>query len=155
MELFCFPPGHFKIICASVPCAEYSLAKTTAPRDFERADALVIKVLKLVEYFSPKIWWIENPRTGHLKTRPFMKHLPFVDIDYCQFSDWGYQKPTRFWGSTNLGLFAHVRCPDRSCLNVVTDDTGFHHKERLGGNTMKYKTTLRGRIPPQVGGLSH
>ena len=62
-----FLPGHFKIICASVPCAEYSLAKTTAPRDLERADALVKRVLKLVQYFSPKIWWIENPRTGLLK----------------------------------------------------------------------------------------
>ena len=90
-------PGHFKIICASVPCAEYSLAKTTAPRDLGRADALVKRVLKLVQYVSPKIWWIENPRTGLLKTRPFMKILHFVEISYCQFSDWGYEKPTLFW----------------------------------------------------------
>ena len=73
-----------------------------------------------------------------------------MDIDYCQFSDWGYQKPTRFWGSTNLGLLAHVRFPGRSCLNVVVDDTGLHHKERLGGNSMKFRTTLKGRIPPKV-----
>ena len=145
-----FLPGHFKIICASVPCAEYSLAKTTAPRDLERADALVKRVLKLVQYFSPKVWWIENPRTGLLKTRPFMKNLPFVDIDYCQFSDWGYQKPTRFWGSPNLGLLAHVRCPGRTCLNVVVDDTGVHHREKLGGNHMKFNTTQKGRIPPKV-----
>ena len=46
-----FLPGHFKIICASVPCAEYSLAQTTAPRDLERADSLVKRVLKLVQYF--------------------------------------------------------------------------------------------------------
>ena len=49
-----FLPGHFKIICASFPCAEYSLAKTTAPRDLERADALVKRVLKLVQYFHQK-----------------------------------------------------------------------------------------------------
>ena len=50
-----FSPGHFKVIAASVPCAEYSVAKTTAPRDFSRPDALVYKVLEIVEYFQPKL----------------------------------------------------------------------------------------------------
>ena len=145
-----YPPGHFRIISASVPCAEYSLAKTTAPRNFARADALVSKVLEIVEYFSPKSWWIENPRTGHLKTRPMVKSLPFVDIDYCQFSDWGYQKPTRFWGSPNLGLLAHVRCPGKKCLNMVVDENGMHHRERLGGNAIKFNTAMKGRVPSKV-----
>ena len=59
-----YPPGFFKIIAASVPCAEYSLAKTTAPREFERANVLVCQVMNIVEYFQPKIWWVENTRYG-------------------------------------------------------------------------------------------
>ena len=55
-----FPPKHFKVIAASVPCAQYSVAKTTAPRDLPRADALVCRVLEIVKYFQPKTWWIEN-----------------------------------------------------------------------------------------------
>ena len=141
-------PGHFHLIAASVPCAEYSLAKTTADREFSRADALVKEVLEVVEHFQPKMWWIENPRTGLLKTRPMMRDIPFVDIDYCQFSDWGYQKPTRFWGSFNLSLLPHAKCPGRSCKNVVNEGGSFHHRERLGGNSMHFNTDQKGRIHP-------
>ena len=91
-----YRPGYFKIIAASVPCAEYSVAKTTAPRDFSRPDALVCRVLEIVNYFQPKTWWIENPQTGHLKEKPMMKNIPYVDVDYCQFSDWGYKNPQDF-----------------------------------------------------------
>ena len=111
MELALIFPGYFRVIAAGVPCAEYSLAKSTAPREFFKADALVVRVLDIVSYFSPKIWWIENPRTVLLKSRTMMMNIPFVDIDYCQFSDWGYQKPTRFWGSPNLGRLAHKKMP--------------------------------------------
>jgi hypothetical protein len=145
-----YPPGTFRVIAASVPCAEYSMAKTTAPRDFSKADALVCKVMDIIDHFRPKFWWVENPRTGHLKNRPMMRNLPFVDIDYCQFSDWGYQKPTRFWGSSNLGALPHVKCPGQSCKNIVQGETGFHHRERLGGNDMHFSTTQKGRIPPLV-----
>jgi hypothetical protein len=80
-----YPPGTFRVIAASVPCAEYSMAKTTAPRDFSKADALVCKVMDIIDHFRPKFWWVENPRTGHLKNRAIVRNLPFVDIDYCQF----------------------------------------------------------------------
>ena len=108
-----YPPGFFKIIAASVPCAEYSLAKTTAPRELERAIFLVCKVMDIVEYFLPKIWWVENPRYGHLREQPMVRDIPFVDIYYCQFSTWGYQKPTRFWGSPHLGELPHKNVPGK------------------------------------------
>ena len=92
-----FPRGRFFVVCAGVPCTEYSIAKTTAPRDLESADLLVAKTLEIIRWFSPPFWWIENPRMGLLKDRDVMKGIPFVDVDYCQFSDWGYQKPTRIW----------------------------------------------------------
>ena len=86
--------GYFDIIAASPPCTEYSQAKQTAPRRLEHADALVTRALEIIRYFCPRLWWIENPRGGLLKTRAVVANLPFIDIDYCQFSDWGYQKPT-------------------------------------------------------------
>jgi hypothetical protein len=49
--------------------------------------------MEIIEYFHPEFLWIEHPRGGMLKHRPFMKNIPFLDVDYCQFSDWGYQKP--------------------------------------------------------------
>ena len=79
-----------------------------------------------------------------------MKNIPYVDLDYCQFSDWGYKKPTRFWGSINIGKLPSVRCPGRECKNVVVSDDGFRHKEKLGGNKMKFSTVLKGRIPSKV-----
>ena len=84
------PPGHFQVIAASPPCTEFSSAKTTAPRDLAGADRLVQRTLEIIHYFKPQKWWIENPRTGLLATRPYMADYPFVDTDYCQYSDWGY-----------------------------------------------------------------
>lgn len=57
-----FPRGHFQVIAAGVPCEEYSRALTLRPRDFEKADALVLKTLEIIDYFNPTIWWIENPK---------------------------------------------------------------------------------------------
>ena len=73
-----YPPGYFKIIAASVPYAEYSIAKTTAPRDFAMADALVCRVLELVQYLEPKIWWIES------QDRPFEKSAYDEKRAFCR-----------------------------------------------------------------------
>ena len=105
-----FPPHFFHLIAAGPPCTEYSIAKTIGERNLAKADTLVQKALEIIEYFQPKIWWIENPRTGLLKTREIVAGLHFIDVDYCQFCDWGYKKPTRLWVSESL---AHV--PDCKC----------------------------------------
>ena len=89
-----FEPGTFALIAAGVPCTEYSVAKTTQPRNLEEADRLVAKTLEIIACFRPKIWWVENPRWGLLKSRKSMENIPFLDVDHCQFSGWGYQKPT-------------------------------------------------------------
>jgi len=97
-----FQPRTFELVAASVPCNEYSVAKKVGKRDMEAADEVVKKTLEIIEYLQPVKWWIENPRTGYLKTRKIMDKYPFVDVDYCQFSTWGYCKPTRIWGSPNV-----------------------------------------------------
>ena len=50
-----FPAGYFKIKAASVPCAEYSSAKTTGPRNFENADTWLYGVLDIIDYLQPQI----------------------------------------------------------------------------------------------------
>ena len=91
-----FPKGHFRVIAAGPPCEEYSTAKTRQPRDFEKADKIVEKTIEIIKWFDPPVWWIENPRGGYLKERECIKNLPFIDVDYFQFSDWGYQNPLVF-----------------------------------------------------------
>ena len=61
-----------------------------------------------------------------------MKGLPFIDVDYCMFSDWGYQKPTRIWGSSNLTKLGDQTC-NGYCGNMEWTPAGkWVHKSTLG-----------------------
>ena len=143
-----YPRGYFDVITASVPCQQYSQARTTSERNFEHADAIVKRVLKIIRYFNPGIWWIENPRNGHLKDRPFMQKIPFCDVDYCQFSDWGYKKPTRIWGSEKIAQLPSKLCNPEKCPNMVFRANGKKgHREVLGGNRMRFSPVQKGRFP--------
>ena len=144
-----FEPGHFAIIAAGVPCTEYSIALTTRPRNLEQADKIVAKTLEIIAYFRPKMWWIENPRFGLLKERDIMSNIKFIDVDYCQFSEWGYKKPTRIWCCEQIAQLNDVLCDKRTCNQVYTTPQGqTRHKERLGGNNMGFTARLKGRTPP-------
>jgi site-specific DNA-cytosine methylase len=94
-------------IWASPECKEYSIAKTHGQRDLAYADKLVKQTIKIIRYFQPRVWFIENPQTGLLKTRPFMKDAPFYDVTYCKYG-YLYMKPTRIW--TNLQGFKPKYC---------------------------------------------
>jgi len=96
-------PGTLDYIHASPPCTQYSLARTTAKtaRDLEGADKVVQRTLEIIRYLRPKVWTLENPQTGLLKTRPIMQGIPYKDLTYCMYSDGinhRYKKPTRIWG---------------------------------------------------------
>ena len=95
-----FPPGHFDCIWGSPCCTHYSVARTTAktPRDMESADKLVQRFLDIVEYFKPKVWFMENPLTGYLKGRRVVEGLRFHDVSYCMFG-YPYKKATRIWNN--------------------------------------------------------
>ena len=108
-----FPPGHFDAVWASPCCTHYSIARRGAktPRNLVWADSLVLRSQEIINYFNPRVWFIENPQTGLLKDRPFMLHIPFRDVDYCCYCDWGYRKRTRLWNNINFtGKFC---VPDR------------------------------------------
>ena len=146
-----YPPGFFfDVICASPPCTEYSIALTTRPRNCNYSDQIICHTRKSIEYFNPRVFWIENPRTGYLKGRDCIRGLPWVDLDYCQFCDWGYKKPTRFWVSENLSELPDVVCNPKTCPYVYRDNEGrIRHRVRLGSTGLQATTRQKNRIPPQ------
>ena len=115
MDVLDFPyesyrPECFEAIWASPPCTEYSIARTTArtPRNLPLADALVARTLEIIEHLKPKVWWIENPATGLLKSRAVIQHLPPpLFCDYCMYGK-PYRKRTALWTNipaSRAGLF--------------------------------------------------
>jgi hypothetical protein len=97
------------------------------PTNLAKADAIVKRTLEIIDYFAPVRWFLENPQTGLLKKREFMMGLPFYDVDYCRFSDWGYRKRTRIW--TNIDYENKLCLGEGQCPNM----TGKYHKVSLGG----------------------
>ena len=144
-----YAPGTFDVIWASPPCNTFSCArrrwigrhgytKESLQHDIDQIGLpLLHKTLDIIDYFKPKYWFIENPQTGRMKE--YMQQYDHYDVDYCQYSDWGYRKATRIW--TNVKGFAPRTC-HKHCVNKI----GRKHKIRVEG----VHTTLkdRYRIPP-------
>ena len=108
---------------------------TCRTRNLVLADQIVQRTLEIIAYFYPSQWFIENPKTGLLKSRFLMKDLAHVDLDYCQFSDWGYQKPTRIWGPSYLRNLKPRVCDIHTCPNVITRSSGHQGHRRILGAT--------------------
>ena len=150
-----FPPGYFHIVAASPPCTEYSAAKTTGVRDLEKADAIVKKTLEIIEYLAPSKWWLETPRTGILARTDFMRGYPQVDVDYCQFEECGFQKPTRFFGSKHLEGLPPVLCDQKNCssLRPLAEGAATEHRAHLrpmGGKERGVRREVAYHIPEGV-----
>ena len=132
-----YPEGYFDVVTASPVCLFWScLLPSNFGREISRhpgkifnrellekdiedyGKPMVNKVREIIDYFKPKYYWIENPKTGRMKE--YITDLPFYDVDYCKYSDWGYKKSTRFW--TNIKGFDAKICK-KDCENIITIKT--------------------------------
>lgn len=154
-----YPPNYFDIIWASPPCNTFSLLRTSwigrkikahngqictmelLQKDIDEIGLPILrKTQEIIHYFNPNLWFIENPRTGRMKD--YLTHLPYYDVDYCKYSDWGYQKPTRIW--TNQIGFIPKLC-NKDCGMI---ENGKHMISL--GNTTLVRLNKKYRIPPSL-----
>ncbi len=137
-----YPKDYFQVVWGSPPCVNYSklqdswlgrkrkgeiYTKEVQEKEMKHDDRLVLKVLEIIDYFKPDMWFIENPAGSRMKDRPFMKELPNYVVDYCMYSDWGYRKRTRVW--TNKKDFTPKLC-NKNCGNMI----GNLHRTNLGNS---------------------
>jgi len=127
-----YRPGHFDIIFAGVPCTAYSALQVVnksperRQKDIEESNKIVKRTLKIIEYFKPTTWFLENPASGSLKDQKFMKKLPYYIVSYCKYG-FSYRKNTQIW--TNLEGFDAKRCR-RDCDSL--DPGGRKHISAIG-----------------------
>lgn len=149
--------GYFHTIWASPPCQSFSQARVCnigrpikslggrvcthelLKEDmYKRGLPLVLRMLEIITYFNPTFWFIENPANGKMKN---FLYLPYYDVSYCHYSNYGYRKNTRIW--CNKLNFIPKYCK-RDCNNL--DD-----KKNHTGNIMNTGTLEeRYRIPPKL-----
>lgn len=151
-----YPKGHFQLITASPVCMWWSvlrlcnigrklkaydkpLTREMIEKDIETCGMpMVDKVFEIMEYFNPQYFIIENPSTGRMKEY-IPESVPFYDVDYCKYSDWGYKKGTRFW--TNIEGFKPKTCK-KDCDNMV----GNAHLKGVEGTPSKKRLAHKKQI---------
>jgi len=104
-----YKKGDFFFIWASPPCISFSNMSGGKHRDKitlepkteigKQGDAVLNKVLEIIEYFEPKYWCIENPR-GYMRRMPQMLNLNRTTLNYCKYGS-NFFKPTDLWNNFN------------------------------------------------------
>ena len=144
-----YPKDNFDIVWASPPCTSFSILQCSwlgrhklvngekvifteeqRQKDMLEGDKLVLKTLEIINYFNPELWFLENPQSGKLKDRVYMKDIPYYDVDYCKYSDWGYRKRTRIW--TNKKDWKNLLCK-KDCGYIMDGK----HQNNLGNDVFK------------------
>ena len=157
-----FEVGEFDIITASPVCSLWSIirkcwigrkfknsneivTRETLQRDIDNfGKPMVDKVFEIIEYFKPKYFWVENPRTSkmwkYIKEQYNFSEDKYLTFDYCKYSDFGYKKPTTFL--TNIPNIKHKIC-NYDCDNLI-DNTKKHKitVEYANGRLERYRIPL-------------
>jgi hypothetical protein len=142
-----YPKHYFKLITASPVCMWWSrlrntwigrklkahgdeiITKEIIQQDIENYGIpMVDKIFEILDYFDPEFFIIENPTSGKMKNY-INELIPFYDIDYCKYSNFGYKKTTRFW--TNIKNLKFESC-NNDCKNMVDLEGQHIHKDRMG-----------------------
>tara|TARA_R110000824_G_scaffold61321_2_gene163159 strand:+ start:31 stop:729 length:699 start_codon:yes stop_codon:yes gene_type:complete len=142
-----YEPGHFDMIWASPPCASFSsllfLSKTKEQIQQKMNTVgipLLAKAIEIIDYFKPKYYFIENPKTGRMKN--YITELPYYDITYCKYG-FSYFKPTRIW--TNLENFKPKYCRKTTYCNHKLEFG--KHQNHIGGT----RKNANGKFPGYTG----
>ena len=144
-----YPRDHFQFIWASPPCESYSQARSSASLGREaamqRADALVGKTLKILEWFHEAEWAVENPASSRLWKRAIASELAKKRwvTSYCVFG-YNYRKNTRISCSKQLKLPV---CGGVGVCHAMVGQQGQRgrhkeHAQRAGGGTLNVYHTL-------------
>ncbi len=93
-------PTRVGCVWASPPCTRYSRTRTRArtPRDLDGSDALVRKVLSVIDRYGGPDWFMADPQTDLLKSREEAAGLPMRAADYCKHGK-PDRKRTPIWAS--------------------------------------------------------
>jgi hypothetical protein len=125
-----YPIHHFEMIWASPPCTQFSLAKTVGERDIIGASKLVKCALRIIKYYKPLRWAIENP-VGLLRHQRFMDKLQKYrkTVSYCKYG-FLYRKNTDIWSNI---LFSPKICkPNFLC--AYKKKHGIHQQSVQGAH---------------------
>ena len=144
-----FNPGEFDVVWGSPPCRTFSslrrscvnqpryahITRETILRDIEEEGLPVLrKVQEIIEYFQPKLWFIENPYDGSMKD--YIAEKPLL-CAYCAYG-YPYRKRTAIW--TNSKTLSLLNCPHK----------GQKHQVRIGGKEDRSSLLDRYSIPPDL-----
>ncbi len=101
--------------------------KTELQNDIDKyGKPQVDKVIEILEYFKPKYYWIENPKTSSIKDYLYEKGYTNDNIvSYCKYG-FPYQKHTRFW--TNIPNFKGNVCKNDCEFIIDVNDKKQHNK---------------------------
>ena len=150
------PSGTFDVIWGSPPCHTFSaLRRCWVGRKlkqfgdqivtmdmleedmFQNGLPLLRRTEEIIDYFKPKFWFIENPKTGRMKD--FVSR-PYMDVSYCQYG-YEYQKHTRLW--TNVSKKQYC---GRVCCCKKKHGINLGHPAGTKGTTLKQRYS----IPPML-----
>lgn len=89
----------------------------------------VDKVIEILEFFKPKFFWIENPKTSSMKDYLYEKgYTNDILVSYCKYG-FPYQKHTRIW--TNIPKFKGNVCK-KDCKFIIKIDEKITHQKNCG-----------------------